>query len=255
MNEDNAKFMLEEVRKILISNSIKYWLDCGTLLGAVRDNKFIPWDSDIDIGVFLEDFLDVYNAFNKLPSDFQIKKISNISLINSGLLKYYLKHIFVDLKVVYKGIDLNVGFYSSNRNFAIKKINKQKGFFEKILDYFIIVFTYENVVEVKSILPTSINIIFNNFFKSIPINFKHKIINTLLKMHKNIYRDNLCFSVPMHFFEKLSMINFYKMKFPVPSPVEKYLEYRYGKGWKIPKKDYVYFKEDQSIIKDDLDQN
>ena len=57
--------MLQIVAQICREHDIKWWLSSGTLLGAARHKGFIPWDDDIDIGMFRPD----YNRLLKLASE------------------------------------------------------------------------------------------------------------------------------------------------------------------------------------------
>lgn len=45
----------KHVFKILKESNVRYWLEGGSLLGAARDGNIIPWDYDVDIGIYEED--------------------------------------------------------------------------------------------------------------------------------------------------------------------------------------------------------
>ncbi len=57
--EENKKLAVKHISQVINvfdSLGIPYWIEYGTLLGAVREGGFIPWDSETDIGVWHVDY-------------------------------------------------------------------------------------------------------------------------------------------------------------------------------------------------------
>ncbi len=53
--QEDLLSMYKDIRDVLESEGIRFYAMYGTALGAVRDGGMVPWDDDIDLGVFEED--------------------------------------------------------------------------------------------------------------------------------------------------------------------------------------------------------
>ena len=92
INPELAKPMLKEAKEILDPLGILFWLRQGTCLGAVRDQAFIPWDDDIDLGSVIglngltEDMITpVFDAFRE--RGYYVNVESNDRWIAAGMMK------------------------------------------------------------------------------------------------------------------------------------------------------------------------
>lgn len=59
LNQDNNKKIiyfykiLDKISEMLNENNIPFYIDCGTLLGCIREGKILSHDSDVDITIHL----------------------------------------------------------------------------------------------------------------------------------------------------------------------------------------------------------
>lgn len=85
--------LLKKVDSVCQKHGINYWLDFGTLLGAVRHRGMIPWDDDVDIAMLRQDyekFLSVCKS--EFPDDLY-------SFNSMGFLQIHLKKTMLQVDI------------------------------------------------------------------------------------------------------------------------------------------------------------
>ncbi|NNT72667.1 hypothetical protein HKT18_10615 [Flavobacterium sp. IMCC34852] len=104
-NKKNAESLLHEVTLLLEKFKVNYALEGGTLLGIYRENRLLPWDSDVDISILSEELLkmdEVYKELHKSNYRIRIRTFeANDSPFQKGmtrLIKIRKKYFFGLLK-------------------------------------------------------------------------------------------------------------------------------------------------------------
>ena len=65
---------VRDVAALLTEHNIPHWMDYGTLLGARRHGKIIPWDTDVDLGILAIEFTNALNALRRLdPQKYEVQ--------------------------------------------------------------------------------------------------------------------------------------------------------------------------------------
>ena len=80
---------LKTFDKICQENNLKYWIDFGTLLGAIRHDGFIPWDDDVDLSMPREDY---EKLIEKLSNGLDTYPNIEIFFENNNTLSLFIHH-------------------------------------------------------------------------------------------------------------------------------------------------------------------
>lgn len=106
--------LLKAFKEVCEKLNLNYFLVCGSCLGAARHGGFIPWDDDMDVGMFREDynifmekaqellpegvFLQNYKTDPNFPAVFAKLRNSNTTYIEKNIKGLKMNHgVYIDI--------------------------------------------------------------------------------------------------------------------------------------------------------------
>lgn len=105
---------LDKIYKIFKTNNVNIWFEYGTLLGAYREKGFIPYDYDIDLGMYSEDYTPELER-ELFDAGFSIKrmfyKVENLHPSTKCL---------TEISLDYKGLQIDVFMATIGRKMKIE---------------------------------------------------------------------------------------------------------------------------------------
>lgn len=217
--------IFEDMKKVLDEHGVKFWLEHGSLLGAVREGKLIPGDDDIDLAATYESL---------------IKNISSISkkLYDLGYDSYLTD---VKLTIKKKGEHLSLFLYQENivPNHLFRYRVSKKDVRANLLLYGFLEGLRTPYKDLRHEFTPKKKITWLMKRSMMFMPAKEQLYKLIAKFGKKIdclFIFDIAF--PEYYVKELKEIDFHGIKVKIPMEAEKYLEWMYGKDWKIPNKNY-----------------
>lgn len=219
--------ILKEIDRICKKNNITYWIDFGTLLGAVRHKGFIPWDDDIDISMLREDYQCFVEVFNKECVYSELKAIlcSHKNGIANTIKVIHQKapSVFIDIFPVdfgYKDMNIEERLILSDKLKKLSLMNSKKIRNYKCIEEFHNSFLKVRDENLRNILEHKNSDTPKIIFWGIEFWHYSHLYNAFC--YKDIF--------------PLQEIVFENEKFPCVNEVRRYLTYLFGNFEMLPKK-------------------
>jgi len=235
---------LREVKRICQKLDITFYLGEGTLLGAVRDKKMIPWDDDIDILMPRDDYERfLLEAPQIMSDDFIVQHFKFVSNYWAAFMKVRMvaasdfSQVSLEGITEYRGPYLDIFPLDSVPARYSKRQIRQKACFSiyrkalslKVGD------TRPKTLPAKIVYP---------FSKIVPIKALHRKIEKSYRKYEDAYNGytvNLASyydvrkqTFPNDYYGEARMVQFEGEQYPVPHRAEDILKSIYGNYKKLP---------------------
>jgi len=233
-NKITMESVLFKAIDILEALKIDYWVTDGTLLGIIRENRILPWDSDVDLGVW--------------NSEVSTSDIVNIFKIN-GFHYIEVLPVMDSLHFIMDDVQLDINLYTEHGGeTSVKWASNPVG----IVDKLIVKITskiFENDkrsdVQNKKKEPAAIF-----FIRHVLIFFALFLTKGMREKIYGFARSRYLYLGSTYPTELMStkIIIFKQKEIRVPLKCEEYLRLTYGEDWQTPNRDFIW-EEDTANLK------
>lgn len=222
-------------------NNLRYFLAYGTLLGAVRHKGYIPWDDDIDILMFRED----YEKFVMTFKDSRYKVFATevnpkypYPFAKVGDTKTYFEEEIKD--VIDTGVNIDVFPLDYLPEDKVQSITKRRNILQKI-------WIAKRLPRLKrrGFLKNAVLAISQSLLAVFPVRFIVKKMEDNAQKY-NLKESSVCGNIaygydpdvyPSSDFKEVIELPFEQYMFPCPKEYDNVLTVMYGDYMKLPPKE------------------
>ncbi len=230
--------LLENFDNVCKQNNITYFVDSGSVLGAIRHGGFIPWDDDVDVLLTYDNWKKLVKVMENNP----IKDTEFVCIENNPNHTLYTGKIFNKKSTkVYYSYSLLDSTYGYHLDVLIADEYIDNKYLRKIHNaLFYLYGQILNPNELRynrniSFLVNISNLLMKIFGRDKFLAFLRKLIfNNKNKNSKYYaYRWQKQMKLNKDIFEKQLYVPFDRITVPIPIKYEEYLESSYGESWYI----------------------
>lgn len=239
--------ILDEFNRICKKYNLTYYLSYGTLIGAIRHKGFIPWDDDLDVVMFKEDY---DRLIEVAPKEIDSKRFYFHDYSDpqnpAGLLRIRKKGtVYADDKFLRMHLE-SYGIWMDI--FRLDNVESPKLFtfklqtFAKVLEHICI---HRAIVDIKGLsIPRKL---VHYFSLILPLRKWRSLIDNIYTLCRNdnsefVANFNSRYSaqielMPRSMFGEPVLVEFEKKMYPAPHDYDSILKHIYGDYMQLPPED------------------
>lgn len=185
-----------------------YWIDSGTLLGIIREDRFLPWEHDIDMATWSD-------AINNA-----VRRDVLNEMHDRGFRGYFKRDKATFSK---DGVKIDIWFLDKVGSMATRTRAIPTSRLSKML------------------------FMLSLIFGALPNNMALCVYRILHWAIQRLGCDRIKIGIPRKYLSSIVAYSFKGIEIKIPENVEEYLEFRYGDDWRVPNTSWDTWTQDGMI--------